>query len=81
VPGADAGTVEASGNTPDLPQVPSLPGALATAAASAVGFGFELPAAVLAALLLVALRLSRLLRLPPDLWRPPAYASLIDRPG
>jgi hypothetical protein len=64
-----------------LPELPSLPSALGSVAASAAGAGPEIPAAILAVMLLVASRLGRLLRLTPDLGRPPLYVSALERPG
>jgi hypothetical protein len=68
-------------NGSDSPWLPSVSSALGGAAASAASSGYEIPAALIVALLLVAPRLGRLLRPTPDLWRPPAYISSLDRPG
>jgi hypothetical protein len=68
-------------SVPGVPQLPSLPSALVAAAASAVGSGYEIPAAILAALLLAAPRLGRRLRPTPDLRRPPFRLALIENPG
>ena len=61
---------------------PASPGAGAGAggAASALAMAGAI-AALLAALSLTAPRLVRRLRLPPALWRPVAFVSLLERPG
>jgi hypothetical protein len=69
------------GDDPEAPQLPSPLSALGAAVSSAAGSGLEIPAALLVALLLAAPRLGRRLRPTPDLWRPPAYVSLLDPPG
>jgi nicotinate-nucleotide--dimethylbenzimidazole phosphoribosyltransferase len=72
---------ELAGGRPDAPQLPSVPSALGAAASSAAGAGLELPAALLAALLLVAPWLGRLPRPSPGQVRPPLYVSVLERPG
>jgi hypothetical protein len=72
---------QASDDRIPVPQLPSLPSALGSAVASAVGSGHEIPAAILAALVLVAPRLGRRLRPTPDLRRPPLYVLALENPG
>jgi hypothetical protein len=72
--------VHALSGLPDLP-LASLQTTLVAAAASAAGSGYEIPAALLAALILVAPRLGRRLRLTPDLRRPPLYLPALENPG
>jgi hypothetical protein len=74
-------TSRASGGFPGLPELPSLPSVLGATGASAAGSGVEIPAALLAALLLVAPRLGRRLRPTPDLRRPPLYVLAVENPG
>jgi hypothetical protein len=69
------------GDNPEAPQLPSPLSALGAAVSSAAGSGLEIPAALLAILLLVAPRLGRLLRPTPDLWRLPLCNFVLDRPG
>jgi hypothetical protein len=82
----DAGPAVGSGTARprwlDTNRVPSAPsGGGASGSASAVGFFFGLFAALLAAFSVAAPRLSRWLRLTPDLRRPPLFISLLERPG
>jgi len=52
-----------------------------SAAPPPLAFFFGLFAALVAAVGLAAQRLSRWLRLAPDLCRPPLYVSVLERPG
>jgi hypothetical protein len=62
------------------PPVPSAGGGAGTASAAAAGSTAGLALLVLA-LLVAAPRASRRLKLPMVAWRPPAFVSLLERPG